>query len=66
MNLIPRRFTALSDAISYATLTNGIVYKFGNLYKVYTGNTPQPMGCSACWSSPTIGDDTLIQWLNVI
>jgi hypothetical protein len=66
MNLIPRKFTSLQSAIEYAAITKGIVYGFGSIFKVYVGNCPQPMGISAVWSSPSIDESTLIEWLNAI
>jgi hypothetical protein len=66
MNLIPRKFTSLQAAIEYATITKGIVYRFGTIFKVYVGNCPQPFGISAARSSPAIDDSTLIEWLSTL
>jgi hypothetical protein len=67
MNLLPRKFTSLSDAIEYAKLTRGIVYSFGySIFKVYICNCPQPRGISAVWSSLDVDDATLIEWLEAI
>jgi hypothetical protein len=67
MNLLPRKFTSIEDAIAYAKITRGIVYSFGSsIFKVYIGNCPQPRGISAIWSTPDIADSTLIEWLTAI
>ncbi len=63
MNLIPRKFTSLQSAVEYASITKGIVYRFGTIFKVYIGNCPQPLGISAAWSCPDVDDSTLIEWL---
>jgi hypothetical protein len=67
MNLLPRKFTVLTEAIEYAAITRGIVYEFGcSIYKVYVGACPQPHGVSAVWSPIDIDNATLIAWLNAI
>jgi hypothetical protein len=67
MNLLPRKFTHLQDAIEYASITRGIVYSFGySIFKVYVGSCPQPHGVSAVWSPIDIDNSTLIAWLNAI